>query len=156
MKKIIATVIIVIFVFIGLVSPGYADSNNQLQTFAWTNQSGSTLYIDQIINGQLTGRYINRAPGYKCQNIPYPVTGWIYETAITFTTKWISATESCNSITAWTGFFYNNKIETLWQLVMNDSSSTGQILTGSDTFSPSPTKNYKSLNERINNNLSKK
>lgn len=113
---------------------------------AWTNELGSTLYIDTIgSNGLLTGTYINRAAGYGCQNISYPVTGWVYGTAITFTTIWESTTESCNSITAWTGFYYNGQISTLWQLVINGSTSTSQILTGSDVFKPSNTLMRKSL-----------
>lgn len=119
----------------------YADSHQStsLQALsAWTNQSGSTLYIDTIgSNGLLTGTYINRASGYGCQNISYPVTGWVYGTAITFTTIWQSTTESCNSITAWTGFYDQGKISTLWQLTINGSTSTSQIITGADTFTPS-------------------
>lgn len=113
---------------------------------AWTNQSGSTLYIDNIDNnGLLTGTYINRASGWGCQNVPYPVTGWVYGTAITFTTIWESTTESCNSITAWTGFYYQGKISTLWQLTVNGSTSTSQILQGSDEFVPSTALQNKSL-----------
>ena len=113
---------------------------------AWTNQSGSTLYIDTIdSNGLLTGTYINRAAGYGCQNIPYPVTGWVYGTAITFTTIWKSTTESCNSITAWTGFYYRGKISTLWQLTINGSTNTSQILQGKDVFIPSNVLENKSL-----------
>jgi hypothetical protein len=113
---------------------------------AWTNQSGSTLYIDAVDpTGKVTGHYINRAAGYGCQNIAYPVTGWIYGSAITFTVKWQSSTESCNSITAWTGFLYNGKISTLWQLVINGSTSTTQILQGSDVFSPSAVMSHPSL-----------
>lgn len=67
-------------------SPSHAAGHIQAMS-AWTNQSGSTLYINSIAsNGQLTGTYINRAAGYGCQNTPYPVTGWIYGSAITFTT----------------------------------------------------------------------
>jgi hypothetical protein len=47
---------------------------------------------------------------------------------------WINSTESCHSITAWTGFYYNNEISTLWQLVADGTTSTSQISTGSDTF----------------------
>lgn len=113
---------------------------------AWTNQSGSTLYIDAIdSSGKLTGHYINRAAGYGCQNISYPVTGWVYGTAITFTTIWRSSTESCNSITAWTGFYYDGKISTLWQLVVNGSTSTKQIIQGSDIFTQTTTTNRQSL-----------
>ena len=134
-------------IFFGLTSLAYADSSNQIEAIsAWKNQRGSTLYIDNIDSkGQLSGTYINRASGYGCQNIPYPVTGWVYGTAITFTTKWQSAVESCNSITAWTGFLYQGQIQALWQLVNDGSSNTSQILTGSDTFSPSTTKTKKSL-----------
>lgn len=123
-----------------LATSAYAESAAKLQALsAWTNQSGSTLYINSVDNnGQLTGTYIDRAAGYQCQSTPYPVTGWIYGTAIIFTTTWKNATESCNSITSWTGFYYNGEIHTLWQLVKNVSSSTNQILKGSDTFTPPP------------------
>lgn len=104
---------------------------------AWTNQSGSTLHIDSISPaGQITGHYINRAPGYGCQNTPYPVTGWVYGTAITFTVKWENATEACNSITSWTGFYYEGVITTLWQLVVNESKDKRQIIHGEDVFKP--------------------
>lgn len=113
---------------------------------AWTNQSGSTFYIDSVApSGQLTGHYINRAQGYGCQNTAYPATGWIYGTAITFTVDWINATEACNSITSWTGFYYNGQITTLWQLVVNGSTSTSQIIQGSDVFKPDTQVKRKSL-----------
>jgi hypothetical protein len=134
--------------FVLATSPStYADTIEKVTAnSAWTNQSGSTLYIDSIgSNGQLTGTYINRAQGYGCQNISYPVTGWVYGTAITFTTIWQSTTQSCNSITAWTGFYYQGNIQTLWQLVINGSSARSQIVQGSDTFSPQRSETLKSL-----------
>jgi hypothetical protein len=114
----------------------YADSGVVIPTpSAWDNQSGSTLTINSIDStGLITGTYINRAPGYDCQNIAYPVTGWAYGTAITFNTIWQSGSESCNSITAWSGFLYGGKMSTLWSLTINGSSSTSQILRGNDTF----------------------
>lgn len=124
----------------------YADNKPLQALSAWTNQSGSTLYIDTIgRDGLLTGTYINRAPGYACQNISYPVTGWVYGTAITFNTIWQSNIESCNSITAWTGFYYQGAISTLWQLTVNGSTSTSEILKGRDTFKPSTPVLKKSL-----------
>jgi hypothetical protein len=114
---------------------------------AWTNQNGSTLYLDAIDpnTGLITGHYINRAPGYSCQNISYPVTGWIFGTAITFTTIWESSTESCNSITSWTGFYYQGQIWTLWQLAVNGSTSTKQIIQGADVFTQTTRRTKKSL-----------
>jgi len=113
---------------------------------AWTNQSGSTLYIDSIApTGQITGHYINRAQGYGCQNTSYPVTGWVYGTAITFTVKWENPAESCNSVTSWTGFYYQGAITTLWQLVVNGSTNTSQIIQGEDIFKPVEQKKLPSL-----------
>lgn len=140
--------VIVVTLFLLLNSTYTFAAKSKLQTLsAWTNQDGSTLYIDSIdsSSGLLTGTYINRAQGYGCQNISYPVTGWVYGTAITFTTIWQSTTESCNSITAWTGFYYNGKISTLWQLVINGSTSTSQVLQGADTFTQVSKKRNKSL-----------
>lgn len=106
---------------------------------AWVNQDGSTLYINSINSqGQLSGSYINKAAGYACKNSPYPVNGWVFGTAISFSTKWQNSVESCNSITSWSGFYTNvggqGKISTLWQLVINGSTSPSQIIKGQDVF----------------------
>ncbi len=137
-----------LFLFLsGGALAGSADQPSVLASSAWTNQSGSTLYIDAVnpSTGQLSGHYINRAQGYNCQNIAYPVTGWVYGTAITFTTIWKSSTESCNSITSWTGFFNKGQLSTLWQLVIGGSTSTSQIVQGSDVFTPYVMSDKKSL-----------
>ena len=145
MKKLFHYLFLIFVATVSVVS--HADTVETIKAQSgWTNQSGSTLYIDSVGNdGQITGHYINRAQGYGCQNIAYPVTGWVYGTAITFTTNWKSTTESCNSITAWTGFLYQGQIQTLWQLVVNGSSNTNQIAQGADTFTWQPQKNLKSL-----------
>ena len=123
---------IIIVSLIGITA-AYADSIPTPS--AWDNKAGSTLTINSISStGLITGSYINRAPGYGCQNIAYPVTGWAYGTAISFNTIWQSALESCNSITAWTGSLYQGKMSTLWSLTINGSSSTVQIVRGHDTF----------------------
>lgn len=112
----------------------------------WTNQGGSSLYIQSVDpSGMISGYYINREQGYSCQNTPYPVTGWILGTAITFTVIWSNSTESCNSITSWTGFYYGGVITTLWQLVINNSTSVNQIIQGKDVFTLSSQKQNKSL-----------
>ncbi len=113
---------------------------------SWVNTEGSTLTISAIdSDGQITGSYVNKAAGWNCQNIAYPVTGWIYGAAITFDTKWESTTESCNSITSWAGFLYQGQINTFWNLTQNGSSSTSQILQGKDTFKQTSTVLKKSL-----------
>ncbi|HEX2094325.1 MAG TPA: avidin/streptavidin family protein [Longimicrobiaceae bacterium] len=98
---------------------------------AWTNQSGSTLYIEDIDSeGKLTGFYINRAQGYRCQNTPYPVTGWVLGNNITFTVKWENTSENCQSLTAWAGYLGRDlRITTRWYLTYQN-----QITTGTDIF----------------------
>jgi len=114
----------------------YADSITSIPTpSAWDNQSGSTLTINSIgSSGLITGTYVSRATDYACQNISYPVTGWAYGTAITFNTIWQSASESCNSITAWTGFLYQTEMSTLWSLTISGSTNTSEIVRDTDTF----------------------
>jgi hypothetical protein len=134
-----AHVLFFLFVVILLNNHVLGQDKNEIidASSVWTNQSGSSLYIESVDpSGMIGGYYINREQGYACQNTPYPVTGWVYGTAITFTVIWDNATESCNSITSWTGFYYQGVITTLWQLVVNGSTSDSQIIQGQDTFSP--------------------
>lgn len=138
MKKTAIAVVIAVFVFLGLTAPGYADSGDRvLAPSTWVNQRGSTLQIDKIDDdGKLTGTYINRADGFGCKELEYPVTGWVYGVAITFTTKWQNP-KDCNSITAWTGSIVKRQtaIDTLWQLVVNNPWKSGTVTAGSDSFS---------------------
>lgn len=148
MKTYLKLVVLLFVANTGMAASPDAAAPTALQAGSgWTNQSGSTLYIDAVDpTGRITGHYINRAAGYSCQNISYPVTGWVYGTALTFTTIWESTTESCNSITAWTGFLNaQGQIATLWQLVISGSTSTSQIIQGNDVFTYSSKVNKKSL-----------
>lgn len=130
--KYLVTLLITLLVSLGAC----ADTTNSIPVpSSWVNQDGSTLSISSVDSaGQLSGTYVNKAAGYNCQNIVYPVTGWIYGTAITFDAKWESTIESCNSITSWAGFLYQSQISTFWNLTQNGSSSTSQILQGKDNF----------------------
>lgn len=104
---------------------------------SWVNTQGSTLTLSSADSaGKIIGTYVNHAAGYNCQNIAYPVTGWVYGTAITFDTKWESASESCNSITSWAGYYYQGQITTFWNLVQNGSITSSQIIQGKDSFTP--------------------
>lgn len=104
----------------------------------WINEKGSTLalhWYDQR-TGQLGGSYINHAPGYPCQGTPYPVIGWVAGTAMTFMVKWENATEVCQSLTAWTGFYHQGTITTRWHLVRSGIESTDMIRHGDAIFRP--------------------
>jgi len=105
----------------------------------WRNQSGSLLEIQQINpDMSISGSYINKAPGFQCQGTPYPMAGWIIGSAISFTVLWDNSYENCNSVTGWSGFYYNGEIETKWNLAVSGARDPKQILSGEDVFAPYP------------------
>ena len=141
---------ILFFAFVVILLSNYTlgqDENEILEAGSiWINQSGSIMCIQGVDpNGMLSGYYINREQGYACQNTQFPLTGWVYGNAITFTVIWDNSTETCNSITSWTGFYYNGAITTLWQLVVAGSTNVNQIIKGQDTFTPGTQKANESL-----------
>lgn len=110
-------------------------SPDKLASTSWVNQSGSVFTINSVAGtGELTGSYVNNAQGYGCRGVTYPVIGWVYGTAISFTTIWNSATERCNSVTGWTGYYNNGQIVTNWNLAVDKSTQPSQIISGQDIF----------------------
>ena len=132
--------VFVSLVFLSWFSLASAEDVNKINSNTnWVNQAGSSLQIGEIEeNGLFKGTYINRAKGYSCQNIPYPVTGWVNGTALTFTVKWQHPEESCGSLTAWTGFLSGGKITTEWQLVKDQTTEVGQLFKGTAIFTKTP------------------
>jgi hypothetical protein len=93
----------------------------------WQNQRGSTLQIDSAdpFFG-IRGTFINRARGYKCQNIPYPVTGNVGP-SINFHVMFAQ----CQSIATWTVVQMNAGVmNTVWTLSVTGGGSTS----GRDMF----------------------
>ncbi len=99
----------------------------------WVNQRGSVLTIDTIgIDGKFEGTFVNKAAGFKCQGMPYPVVGWIDGETMGWLVIWNNSYENCQSVTAWGGIVVSSStIETNWVL---SSLQTGSSLIGSDTF----------------------
>lgn len=103
----------------------------------WVNARGSQMSISVSSSGRVSGSYINRDGNYSCQNTPYPISGWVDGTAISFSVQWDNRFENCNSVSGWTGFFdaASGEIETKWNLSVSGSTDPSQILAGTDTFS---------------------
>ena len=122
----------------GLFAAGLAASAQSLQpNTVWRNERGSELRISSIDpDGPLRGSYINRATGYRCQNTPYPVVGWVSGDKIAFAVRWTSPEADCGSITSWTGYLSEGRLVTSWDLV-RASAQDGkpQVLHGADVFS---------------------
>lgn len=123
-------------------SHGMSDANAEvLQGGIWTNQAGSTASFtfsqtSQPATYSVTGVYINREAGYRCQNTPYPLTGIYYANTLTisFAVAWSDASQDCQSVTGWTGYFGDRlQLETNWNLAFRNGS-TPSIASGKDVF----------------------
>ena len=108
---------IIPFLLVG--QSAFADEQALQSLSVWQNQNGSTLTIDSVdpATGQMTGSYINNASGYSCQGTPYPITGYVYDNHIGWVVRWSNASEDCQAITSWTGYYASEVITTDWNLV---------------------------------------
>ena len=119
-----------IFLAVGiLLSAAETVSAQALPSFStWLNDKGSTLNVQFVDpNGQFYGFYINRASGFQCQNVPYPVAGTVLPNgAITFVVNFTN----CNTLTTWKGRVLGARMPTKWLLIYNGV----QRMTGADFF----------------------
>ena len=118
-------------------------------TSTWVNQRGSKMTISVDADGNVTGSYVNNASGTLCQGTPYPLVGRVDDNNIGFVVAWNNATENCNSVTAWGGYAQASatdiQIVTNWNIAYQNSSGSGSISQGSDTFTYQPTLQNSSL-----------
>jgi Avidin family len=97
----------------------------------WKNQRGSTLevyFVDP--SGSFQGQFINQAPGYKCQGIPYPAAGTSVGVDVIFSVKFVQ----CYSHATWFGVVNGNTITTNWILIYAPPNGPPQKSQGSDVF----------------------
>jgi hypothetical protein len=118
-----------IFLALGilLLTP-LAASAQVLPSFStWENQRTSTLSVGFVNGDHFDGWFVNRAAGFQCQNIPYPVTGTILPNgAITFTVNFTN----CETVTYWKGRVTGSQMPTSWILYYKGI----QRMTGNDLF----------------------
>ena len=92
----------------------------------WENQRTSILNVGLVTGNQFGGFFTNRAPGFQCQNIPYPVQNGIIlpNGAITFTVDFTA----CATVTTWKGQVTGSQMPTKWVLVHNGVQQRGSDL----------------------------
>lgn len=95
----------------------------------WVNELGSEMTANINASGAISGTYTT-AVGCGAGK-PRPMSGFCNGYAVTFSVNW----QECFSTTAWSGTYENEKITTLWQLVLAKKPSWDSIVTGTDTFS---------------------
>ncbi|GLR46224.1 hypothetical protein GCM10007880_67420 [Mesorhizobium amorphae] len=106
-------------------------------TSTWKNQRGSTMTINIDSSGSVHGQYINRAPGFGCQNSEFPLNGRVNGKFIAFAVSWKNSVDNCNSVTGWTGYARVNgsaiQIVTNWNIASQGASGPS-IQSGEDLF----------------------
>lgn len=95
----------------------------------WKNQYGSHLTIESVDNGQIKGSFRSAVD----KSIPAsPISGICTENLIIIS---LSGTKEGEKLAAWTGILQDDRIETLWHVVMGGKCIWEAFLTGADTFS---------------------
>lgn len=102
----------------------------------WINTRGSELrilFLDAS-SGRFKGHYVNNAPGYGCQGIPYDVEGEVRSGQVVFYVNWNSnPLQDCRSITVWRGAVTGATMNTTWRLAYVNSWNL-VMNRGSDQF----------------------
>lgn len=101
----------------------------------WTNQRGSDLLLYTVDGkGAFTGAFINRAPEFACDNLPYDVRGRVHGHHISFTVAWKNSFQDCKSHTSWSGSVTGNTMMTWWVETYVGNKGAVKKSRGSDTF----------------------
>ncbi|HEX8597786.1 MAG TPA: avidin/streptavidin family protein [Chloroflexia bacterium] len=115
----------------------------------WHNELGSTLFIDEVQGGLLSGRYQTAVSSSGCAHGIFQVVG-VTDTEsdghnVGFTVSWNNASSKCSSVTSWSGQLLtdannNPYITAFWLLTMESKQADSWWAThvGQDTFFPMP------------------
>ncbi len=88
----------------------------------WTNELGSTLVIDPVVGGAVTGSYTTAVSDEACAQGEFAVAGRTDVDSggqsVAWTVSWTNEQSRCNSVTAWSGQYDpdDDVITTFWLL----------------------------------------
>lgn len=101
----------------------------------WTNQQGSDLLLYTIDGkGAFTGAFVNRTPGFSCDNVPYEVHGQAHGHHVSFAVAWKNTFQDCKSHTSWAGRVTGNTLTTWWVETYAGKKGAVKKTRGVDTF----------------------
>lgn len=112
----------------------------------WHNELGSTLIIESVQSGVLSGTYETTGASGTCAKGKFRVSG-VTDTEkggnnIGFAVSWRNDLSNCHSVTAWSGQVLNpgpsQYISAFWLLTVESSQAASWAAThiGLDTFEP--------------------
>jgi len=100
----------------------------------WTSQHGSDLILYTIDGkGAFTGAYVNRAPGFACDNVPYDVRGQAHGHHVSFAVTWKNSFQDCKAHTSWSGRVTGATLTTWWVETLVEGKGVKKVR-GTDTF----------------------
>jgi hypothetical protein len=118
--------------------PAVAGAQSFAPQTTWVNDHGSVLVIQSIgPDGSLTGTYSNSAPGSPCNNVAFPLAGWVDGDRIIYAIRRKNAAVDCGSVTSWTAYLYGGRLYAEWSLAYWDSASNRPMPNrGVDSYIP--------------------
>ena len=121
-----------------LAVPALAGAQSFAPQTTWINDHGSVLVIQSIApDGRLEGSYSNSMPGTPCDNVAFPVAGWVDGERITYSIRRKNASVDCGSVSSWTGYLANGRIYAEWSTGQWDAHTAQARLTrGTDVYWP--------------------
>lgn len=119
-------------------APTTADAQSIKPQTRWVNNHGSELVIQSIgPDGSLTGTYSSSLPDYRCRNVAFPVVGWVVGDLISYTMRASNSVIQCGTITSWTGYVRDGRLQAEWSLAYTDTETFYPGLTrGTDIYRP--------------------
>ena len=112
----------------------------------WVNQNGSTLVIEEVDDGQISGRFESQK-GRSAKGVEYPVAGLQNGELVSFLVSFLSAEQNLHAITSFSGRWESDRdgiqrIHTTWILSRQFEDSEMQkptqvwntFLTNGDVF----------------------
>jgi hypothetical protein len=110
----------------------------------WYNELGSTLVINEVANGVLSGQYSTAVSSGGCAQGDYEVQGTTDGQTVGMAVTWANAqAPPCNSTTTWAGQYEDvggqEILTAMWLLVMNTTpeDNWSSTLVGQDVFTRS-------------------
>ena len=99
-----------------------AQAQSGLVPSSWKNQRGSLMHADwPILPNGFGGDYVNLAAGYpRGHGTPYPMSGTLDGSKISFSVVWVNPFENCHARTDWKGTISGNTIKTRWVITLED------------------------------------
>jgi hypothetical protein len=133
MYRLVATLLLLLMPTVGASAQGLPVPSQ------WKDRQGSEMSLFTInAKGAFTGKLVNHAAGFACENAPYDLHGQAHGHHVRFSVMWKNGAQDCKSHTSWYGRVTGKTITTWWVLTYFDKHGAVKKMRGADTFVEQP------------------